>query len=108
MERDRQGVTARRQLASYLLRLSELSNNRVAAGGGPSAGGARRLSGAEEGEAAAGGRCGGGLSSPTSKETQSLSDFCSGSESAASKRYFRALKKLRAILAGMGIRAPEE
>ncbi len=39
-------------------------------------------SGAEEGEAACRGRSGGGSASPTSKETQSLSKNCSGSECA--------------------------
>ncbi len=40
-----------------------------------------RPSGAAERDAACGGRCGGGFASPTSKETQSQSDSCSGSES---------------------------
>ncbi len=43
--------------------------------------GVRRPTGAEEREAACRGRCGGGSASPTNKETQSLGNSCSGSES---------------------------
>jgi len=61
-----------------------MSNDRPsaesAAFGGSCAGGARRPSGAEEGEAAARRPAWGRSSSPTSKETQSLSNSCSGSE----------------------------
>jgi len=61
-----------------------LSNNppsvELAAIVGSCARGARRPSGAEEGEAAAWRPAWGRSSSPTSKETQSLSNFCSGSD----------------------------
>src|SRR5882672_3844603 len=50
-----------------------VSRNRAAAG-------VRRPSGAEAGEAACRGRRGGGSASPTNKETQSLSNSCSGSD----------------------------
>jgi len=78
-----------------------VSNNRPSAEPpaivGSCAGGARRPSGAEEGEAAARRPAWGRSSSPTSKETQSLSNSCSGSESAhrtAQDRFLAQGKKL--------------